>query len=74
MIRTLAILAALLAPLAAVAQDQPPASPETRGLGQMVMEAAQREASLRAQVFALQDEIARLKVQAKVAQTEAPRP
>jgi predicted nucleic acid-binding Zn-ribbon protein len=54
------------------AQDQPPASNEVKALGSMVMDAAQREAQLRAQVFTLQDEIARLKTQAKVAENKQP--
>lgn len=52
MIRIL-IAAALLAPVAALAQPapQPQTSPEQAALGQMVLEAAQREASLRAQLI-----------------------
>ena len=69
--RSLLACAFVLLPMAAMAQD-PPASPtpETKALGAMVMEAAQREAQLRAQVFALQDEIARLKAQAKIAENK----
>lgn len=80
MTRPLAILAALLIPFAAAAQEPPqaqPPQPETRAMGQMVMEGVQREAQLRAQVFALQDEIARLKAQTKAAENkpaEAPKP
>jgi type II secretory pathway pseudopilin PulG len=55
MIRIL-IAAALLAPVAALAQPTPQqpqqqSSPEQAALGQMVIEAAQREASLRAQLI-----------------------
>ena len=70
MTRHLAIIAALLTTFAAVAQDQPPASNETKALGGMVIDSMQREAQLRAQIFALQDEIARLRSQAKVAETK----
>jgi uncharacterized small protein (DUF1192 family) len=70
----LACAFALMTIATAAAQDQPPppSSNEAKALGSMVMEAAQREAQLRAQVFALQDEIARLKAQAKVAENKQP--
>jgi hypothetical protein len=71
MIRIL-LAAALLAPLAAHAQ-QPPADPATQALGQMVVEGAQREASIRAQLIAAQARIATLEAASKVpATTEAP--
>jgi phage shock protein A len=54
----------------ALAQDQQPTSNEAKALGSMVVEAAQREAQLRAQVFALQDEITRLKTQNKVVENK----
>jgi hypothetical protein len=60
MIRAL-VIAALLAPLAAHAQQPPP--PEQQALGRMVVEAAQREASLMAQVIALTAERDALKAQ-----------
>jgi uncharacterized small protein (DUF1192 family) len=74
--RTLFACAFVLLPVTTLAQDQPaPPTPETKALGAMVMEGAQREAQLRAQVFALQDEIARLKASAKLAENkEAPKP
>jgi len=71
--RLFVLIAALTMTATAVAQE--PSSNEAKALGSMVVEAAQREAQLRAQVFALQDEIARLKAQAKLAENkEAPKP
>lgn len=52
MIRAITLAAALLAPLAARAQPaQQAATPEQTALGQMVIEGAQREAGLRAQLI-----------------------
>jgi len=70
--RLFVLIAALMMIAAASAQE--PSSNEAKALGSMIVDAAQREAQLRAQVFALQDEIARLKAQAKVAENkEAPK-
>jgi hypothetical protein len=65
MIRILILAAAVfltLAPVAALAQPapQPQSSPEQAALGQMVLEAAQREASLRAQLITAQTKLAAL--------------
>jgi len=69
--RTLFAGVITLLPMTALAQEQPPpASNEAKALGAMVMEGAQREAQLRAQIFAMQDEITRLKAQAKVAENK----
>jgi uncharacterized small protein (DUF1192 family) len=69
--KRLILIAALVGiAVAAAAQEPPPSSNEAKALGSMIVEAAQREAQLRAQVFALQDEIARLKAQAKVAENK----
>jgi phage shock protein A len=64
------IVLVLVAGHSALAQEQQPTSNEAKALGSMVVEAAQREAQLRAQVFALQDEIARLKTQNKVVENK----
>jgi len=66
--RLFVLIAALV--MAAAASAQEPSSNEAKALGGMVVEAAQREAQLRAQIFALQDEIARLKAQAKLAENK----
>jgi uncharacterized small protein (DUF1192 family) len=71
--KPLVVIAALTMTPAAAAQE--PSSNEAKALGSMIVDAAQREAQLRAQIFALQDEVARLKAQAKIAENkEAPRP
>jgi len=71
--KLLVLIAALTMTAAASAQE--PSSNEAKALGSMIVDAAQREAQLRAQVFALQDEITRLKAQAKLAENkEQPRP
>lgn len=56
------ILALIVAfsPLVAAAQ-QPPVDAEKQALGQMVMEAMQREATLRAQLIGAQADVERLK-------------
>lgn len=71
MIRILILAAAVLLTLAAaaLAQPQPQASPEQAALGQMVLEAAQREASLRAQLI-----MAETKLRAAEAAKPAPAP
>lgn len=71
MIRALCALWLLCMTYVAMAQTGPSA-PQV-ALGQMVMEAAQREASLRAQVITLQAEIDKLKTP-KPAEGEAPKP
>lgn len=63
---------ALLVPLVAMAQ-QPPPTPEATALGQMVMDAAQREVSLRVQLLAAQAKSASLEAAAKPA-TPPPEP
>lgn len=45
------LAAALLVPTLALAQQPQPPTPEATALGQMVMDAAQREASLRVQLL-----------------------
>lgn len=60
------LMASLLFPALAMAQ-QPPADPSTQALGQMVIEAAQREAQVRAQLIAAQSRIATLEAAAKSA-------
>jgi hypothetical protein len=55
--RTSLAIAFLLLPLAAMAQQQPPPpNPEQQALGSMLLEAMQREASLRTQLIGAQTE------------------
>lgn len=63
MIRALA-LAALLIPTLALAADPPP-DPNTQALGQMIIEAAQREASAKAELIVARAHIASLEAAAK---------
>jgi hypothetical protein len=68
------VLAGMLVfPLAAMAQQpQQQAPPEQAALGQMVIEAAQREAALRAQLIAAQSHIASLEAAPKPAPVSDP--
>ncbi len=59
-IRTLT-LAFLLLPAIAAAQQQPPQAPEQQALGSMLLEAMQREASVRTQLVSLQAEVTALR-------------
>ncbi len=58
--RTIAIAFALL-PSLALAQQQPPQAPEQQALGSMLLEAMQREASVRTQLVSLQAEVTALR-------------
>jgi len=70
-LKQILIVLGLVVGHSALAQDQQSQpSNESKALGSMVMELTQREAQLRAQVFALQDEIARLKTQNKVVENK----
>ncbi len=76
MIRILT-LAFLLLPTLAFAQQQPPQAPEQQALGQMILEAMQREASVRTQLVATQAEVTALRKQvedAKPKPTETTKP
>jgi hypothetical protein len=71
----LAIFAAIIAPLVAMAQQPPPAQdPQAQALGKMIMEAAQREASLNMQLIQAQQQLDALKAQAAAKPAEAPKP
>ena len=61
MIRAL-LVAALLFPTLALAEQPQQPDPSIQALGQMVVEAAQREAQVRAQLIAAQAKIAALEV------------
>lgn len=65
--RTIILAAALLVPTLAAAQQPPPVqpNPEATALGQMVMDAAQREAGLRVQLNAALAKAASLEAAAK---------
>lgn len=67
------LAAALLIPTIAVAQPAP--DPSTQALGQMVLEAAQREAALRTQLIVAQARVAALeaKIAAPPPASEAPK-
>jgi hypothetical protein len=73
MIRALA-LASLLVPTLAFAADPPPADPNTQALGQMIIEAAQREASAKAELIAAKAHITSLEAAAKPATPPPERP
>jgi hypothetical protein len=72
MIRVL-IISLLLLP--ALAHAQPAPNPEAAALGQMVLDAAQREAALRVQLIAAQAKVAALEAAVKPATpaTDAPK-
>lgn len=69
----LVLIVALLIPTLAAAQTAP--DPSTQALGQMVLEAAQREANLRAQLIVAQARVAALetKIAAPTPASEAPK-
>lgn len=71
MITRVLLVIALLFPTLAMAQ-QPPADPAAQALGQMVLEGAQREAGIRAQLIVAQAKIAALEAAAKTP-TETPK-
>lgn len=74
MIRIILAAALLVPTLAAAQQAQPQASPEQTALGQMIMDAAQREASLRVQLITAQAKAASLEAAAKPATPPAEPP
>lgn len=71
--RIILALSLLATPALAQAQQQP-ADPNTQALGQMVLEGAQREAAVRAQLITAQARIAALEAQASKADASSAKP